>query len=75
MSDKITMTVEELRNAVIVYNALIADGYNLESDEYDCETVEYDFLNQDFIITTSIDSRGIFVDYRELKKKQENESR
>jgi hypothetical protein len=57
------ITVEELRDAVAVYNALIAKGYDLENDKYSNETVEHCMFGRQLLITTSINpNEAIFID-------------
>lgn len=60
---KTVMTLEELRDAAVVYKGLLDQGYDVENINLDAEEVEFEYLSNGFLVSTTINSDQIFIEH------------
>ncbi len=60
---KVKMTVEEMRDVIVVYNKLIEQGYKLDDESYDTVQVEIEYCDTGFIVEMSNQPDHVFIDH------------
>lgn len=59
------MTVEELRDAAVVYKGLLDAGFDLECIKFDMVKIEYEYLTNGFLVSLVINSdpHQLFIEH------------